>query len=181
MASNAENVSIWWRHHAEIIHKEDNNVDKRILVIVYHASNCCYNAETTSRVSCQKGATSHAYAWQIAPFWQDTLDMAMASQDSVTVTSHEYYGVLSHWQTQLEQLSEANTNDYEGRRVKENWYQFHRRSPNGNEIEAAGICTHSEALRERQMLRKPQSPLLYHNRNKHSLNLRSLGADVELV
>ena len=29
----------------------------------------------TSRVSCQKGPTCHAYAWQIGPFWQDTLDM----------------------------------------------------------------------------------------------------------
>ena len=29
----------------------------------------------TSMVSCQKGPTRHAYAWQIGPFWQDTLDM----------------------------------------------------------------------------------------------------------
>ena len=28
-----------------------------------------------SRVSCQKGPTCHACAWQIGPFWQDTLDM----------------------------------------------------------------------------------------------------------
>ena len=26
-------------------------------------------------VSCQKGPTRYAYAWQIGPFWQDTLDM----------------------------------------------------------------------------------------------------------
>ena len=26
-------------------------------------------------VSCQKGPNRHAYAWQIGPFWQDTLDM----------------------------------------------------------------------------------------------------------
>ena len=26
-------------------------------------------------VSCQKGPTRHAYALQIGPFWQDTLDM----------------------------------------------------------------------------------------------------------
>ena len=25
-------------------------------------------------VSCKKGPTRHAYAWQIGPFWQDTLD-----------------------------------------------------------------------------------------------------------
>ena len=28
-----------------------------------------------SWVSCQKGPTRHAYAWQIGPFWHDTLDM----------------------------------------------------------------------------------------------------------
>ena len=28
-------------------------------------------------VSCQNGPTRHAYAWQIGPFWQDTLDMCI--------------------------------------------------------------------------------------------------------
>ena len=28
-----------------------------------------------SMASCQKGLTRHAYAWQIGPFWQDTLDI----------------------------------------------------------------------------------------------------------
>ena len=28
-----------------------------------------------SMVSCQNGPTPHAYAWQIGPFWQDTIDM----------------------------------------------------------------------------------------------------------
>ena len=28
-----------------------------------------------SRVSCQKGPTRDAYAWQIGPFWQDTFDI----------------------------------------------------------------------------------------------------------
>ena len=28
-----------------------------------------------SRVSCQKGPTRHAYAWQLRPFWQDALDV----------------------------------------------------------------------------------------------------------
>ena len=32
-------------------------------------------AKPYSMVSCQKGPTRHAYAWQIGPFWQDTLDM----------------------------------------------------------------------------------------------------------
>ena len=30
-----------------------------------------------SIVSCQKGPTRHAYAWQIGPFWQDTLDICL--------------------------------------------------------------------------------------------------------
>ena len=29
----------------------------------------------TSMLSCQKGPTRHAYAWQVGPFWQDTLDI----------------------------------------------------------------------------------------------------------
>ena len=32
------------------------------------------NISINSRVSRQKGPTRHAYAWQIWPFWQDTLD-----------------------------------------------------------------------------------------------------------
>ena len=28
-----------------------------------------------SMVSCQKGPTCHAYAWQIESFWQDTLEI----------------------------------------------------------------------------------------------------------
>ena len=34
-----------------------------------------WNGNGISRVSCQKGPTRHAYAWQIGPFWQDTLVM----------------------------------------------------------------------------------------------------------
>ena len=30
-----------------------------------------------SIVSCQKGPTRHAYAWQIGLFWQDTLDISV--------------------------------------------------------------------------------------------------------
>ena len=30
-----------------------------------------------SMISCQKGLTRHACAWQIGPFWQDTLDMSL--------------------------------------------------------------------------------------------------------
>ena len=31
-----------------------------------------------SMVSCQKGRNRHAYAWQVGPFWQDTLDVLSA-------------------------------------------------------------------------------------------------------
>ena len=37
------------------------------MYMVYH--------KNITRVSCQKGPTRHAYAWQIGPFWQDTLDI----------------------------------------------------------------------------------------------------------
>ena len=36
-----------------------------------------------SRVSCQKGPTRHAYAWQIGPFWQDTLDLQNVYKEEV--------------------------------------------------------------------------------------------------
>ena len=32
-------------------------------------------APYVSMVSCQKGPTRHAYAWQIGSFWQDTLGL----------------------------------------------------------------------------------------------------------
>ena len=38
----------------------------------------CHSNEITKlilMVSCQKGPTRNAYAWQIGPFWQDTLDI----------------------------------------------------------------------------------------------------------
>ena len=34
----------------------------------------------SSMVSCQKGPTRHAYAWQIGPFWQDTLAISLLFQ-----------------------------------------------------------------------------------------------------
>ena len=33
-------------------------------------------------VSCQKGPTRHAYAWQIGPFWQNTIEVWLASTES---------------------------------------------------------------------------------------------------
>ena len=37
----------------------------------------------TSMVSYQKGPTRHAYAWQIGPFWQDTLDCHVHTRTQV--------------------------------------------------------------------------------------------------
>ena len=34
-----------------------------------------YEINHSLMVSCQKGPTHHAYAWQIRPFWQDTLEL----------------------------------------------------------------------------------------------------------
>ena len=33
-----------------------------------------------SMVSCQKGPTRHDYAWQIGPFWQDTLEIQLCGK-----------------------------------------------------------------------------------------------------
>ena len=45
-----------------------------------------------SRVSCQKSPTRHAYAWQIGPFWQDTLDIAGIGSSAIILgiaSAHE--------------------------------------------------------------------------------------------
>ena len=44
----------------------DNDID------AYEIDDTIYHI---SMLSCQKGPTRHAYAWQIGPFWQDTLDI----------------------------------------------------------------------------------------------------------
>ena len=36
-----------------------------------------------SMVSCQKGPTRHAYAWQIGPFWQDTLELCIELTEQI--------------------------------------------------------------------------------------------------
>ena len=41
---------------------------------------CLLSLSCISSVSCQKGPTRHAHAWQIGPFWQDTLDMWLLLQ-----------------------------------------------------------------------------------------------------
>ena len=47
---------------------------KVCMVYIVYKYTKCYNIHM-SMVSCQKGPTRHAYAWQIGPFWQDTLDI----------------------------------------------------------------------------------------------------------
>ena len=51
-----------------------------------------------SMVSCQKGPTRHAYAWQIGPFWHDTLviweyGMDNNQQSSMGVITHPRFDV----------------------------------------------------------------------------------------
>ena len=36
-----------------------------------------YDNTYNSKVSCRKGPIRHAYAWQIGPFWQDTLELCL--------------------------------------------------------------------------------------------------------
>ena len=45
--------------------------------IITGASYMLHMIDDTLRVSCQKGPTRHAYAWQIGPFWQDALDICL--------------------------------------------------------------------------------------------------------
>ena len=51
-------------------------------------------------VSCQKGPTRHAYAWQIGPFWQDTLELSMTPDDEaiyfdvVNIVIRDDYGLF---------------------------------------------------------------------------------------
>ena len=40
-------------------------------------------SDDKTRVSYQKGPTRHAYAWQIGPFWQDTLGKQSNRRPSV--------------------------------------------------------------------------------------------------
>ena len=47
-----------------------------------------------SMVSCQKGPPRHAYAWQIGPFWQDTLDLWVSSRLWYPMLMHSIYHSL---------------------------------------------------------------------------------------
>ena len=81
MASYAENVSIWWRHHGlsklaywDIITAWFSQLDVLYILGIARIVKRSYFEVTKhtpySMVSCQKGPTRHAYAWQIGPFWQ---------------------------------------------------------------------------------------------------------------
>ena len=53
-----------------------------------------------SMVSCQKGPTRHAYAWQIGPLWQDTLDIFLTFVCNVLLARmSRVWGRLSQWRS----------------------------------------------------------------------------------
>ena len=57
---------------------------KTFSCLLYIPNTCSLSSLNTfghimSMVSCQKGPTRHAYAWQIGPFRQDTLDVCFYS------------------------------------------------------------------------------------------------------
>ena len=57
---------------------EAMNTFVNFITQVLHPDNNLFqldSKEHISKVSCQKGPTRHAYAWQIGPFWKDTLDL----------------------------------------------------------------------------------------------------------
>ena len=59
------------------IHRTDDSILCKITIITHVVENLkiVCNRTCKSMVSCQKGPTHQAYAWQIGPFWQDTLHM----------------------------------------------------------------------------------------------------------
>ena len=70
-------------------------------------------------VSCQKGPTRHAYAWQIGPFWQDTLDICYSemfincyyiSEKNV----HEMLHEQKHWISNARNTSQNKIDSYIG-------------------------------------------------------------------
>ena len=74
-----------WTWHLWFPYSRFNNCDRQYLYFLSMISirfrmlrKVFVNAVCISMVSCQKGPTRHAYAWQIGPFWQDTLDMCSA-------------------------------------------------------------------------------------------------------
>ena len=66
-------------HVTSLIIATDTRIRKKQL-LKYFQTRWFYgeymDTQITSRVSCQKGTIRHAYAWQIGPSWQDTLDLS---------------------------------------------------------------------------------------------------------
>ena len=63
-----------------------------------------------SMVSCQRGPTCHAYAWQIGPFWQDTLDLGLGLEwgwREVALPS-QIWGFGKHMNTHIEKKIAVN-------------------------------------------------------------------------
>ena len=54
---------------------QDNGLQKIFTNKEMFCISHCVWYKNKSMVSCQKGPTRDAYAWQIGPFWQDTLEM----------------------------------------------------------------------------------------------------------
>ena len=50
-----------------------------------------------SRVSCQKDPTRHAYAWQIRPFWQETLDVRSYGTLQQNVSTNLFDDIYGHF------------------------------------------------------------------------------------
>ena len=101
-------IMIHWMHQAHQLHSRQMRVHCTVLnhdslnasgtsVTLQTYEGILYGAESwfiecirhiwytpdTSMISCQKGPTRHAYAWQIGSFWQDTLDMRVLSREIV--------------------------------------------------------------------------------------------------
>ena len=76
-----------------------------------------------SMVSCQKGPTRHAYAWQIGPFWKDTLDIWNHPQNTdhgitdATTYSCQYAWSWTHKPTDQDKLTSCSTQFEGGNRL----------------------------------------------------------------
>ena len=62
-----------------------------------------------SMVSFQKGPTRHAYAWQIGPFWQDTIDVSWSCRIFSYRTYHCAVHIVSSMSHPLPSLAEPKT------------------------------------------------------------------------
>ena len=80
----------------------------------YHAEPCHnINITNISMVSCQKGPTRHAYAWQIGPFWQNTLDISVTANPITTaVTKEPNQNQIRHMNLQKTFWSNVMTNEW---------------------------------------------------------------------